>query len=161
MLQEYSRYRILQEFFDAPRTNFHMRELSRNTKIAQPSMLNHLKALGKEGLVLREKKSIYPTYRANRDNEAFKIYKRLNMVVRMYESKMLDVIYDVCFPSVIILFGSASLGEDSEESDIDIFIGAPQKKLDLEKYEKVLKRKINPFFEENFQRLNNELKTIL
>ena len=61
-------------------------------------------------------------------------------------------------PDVIILFGSASKGEDIEESDLDLFIQAPEKKLSLEKYEKLLNRGITLFFEENFSRLSNELK---
>ena len=128
MLQNYNRYRILQEFFDFPRKDFQMRELSRRTKIAQPSVINHLKALVKEKLILKEKKGIYPTFRANRDSESFKIYKKFNLIQRIYEYNLLDFIYDKCMPDVIILFGSASKGEDIEESDIDLFIQSPEKK---------------------------------
>ena len=53
MLQKYSRYRLMQEFFDAPTKAFSMRELSRKIKLAQPSVINHLKALLKEGLIVR------------------------------------------------------------------------------------------------------------
>lgn len=56
------------------------------------------------------------------------------------------------------MFGSASKGDDLEESDIDLFVQAPEKKIKLAKYEKLLKRKISLFFEENFSRLSKELK---
>ena len=62
-------------------------------------------------------------------------------------------------PDVIILFGSASKGEDIEGSDIDLYLQCEEKKLDLEKYEKELKRKINLFFEKNFNKLSEELKS--
>jgi predicted nucleotidyltransferase len=158
MIEKYSRYRILQEFFDFPRKSFQMRELSRNTKIAQPSVMNHLKALVKENLILKEKKGLYPAYIANRESEFFKDYKKADLMVKMKKAGLIDYIYDSCVPNVIILFGSASKGEDIEESDIDIYIQSSEKKLNFDKFEKMLKRKISPFFEEKFSRLSNELK---
>jgi predicted nucleotidyltransferase len=158
MLQKYSKYRIVQEFFDKPRTNFQMREISRRTGITQPSVVNNLKALAKEKFILREKKGLYPTYRANRDNDLFKLHKKFNIICRLHKCGLLDLIYDNCMPDTIILFGSASKGEDTEESDIDLFIQSPEKKFNLEKYEKLLNRKIAFFFEEDFSKLSNELK---
>lgn len=158
MLQKYSRYKILLEFFDSPRKDFQMREVSRRTKIAQPSVINHLKALAKEKLIVKEKKGIYPAFKANRDNELFRLYKKLNIIQRIYSNGLIDYIYDSCMPDVIILFGSAAKGEDIEESDIDLFVQAKEKKLVLSKYEKTLNRSIVLFFEENFSRLSSELK---
>ncbi|MFH0831828.1 MAG: nucleotidyltransferase domain-containing protein [archaeon] len=158
MLQEYSRYRILQEFFDFPTKNFQIRELSRIAKIAQLSVANHTKALIKKGLLVREKRGIYPSIKANRDNALFRLYKKLDLVCRIFQTGLLGSVYDSCMPDSIILFGSASKGEDVENSDIDLFVQAPEKKLNLEKYEKLLNRKITLFFEENFSRLPDELK---
>lgn len=158
MLRKYTTYKILQEFFDYPEKNFQMREISRNTKIAQPSVINHLKKLMKEKLILREKKGLYPTYAANRESEKFKAYKRTNMLLRLYDSKLIDYINDNCFPKVIILFGSASIGEDTEKSDIDLYVYSKTKELDLKKYEKILKRKINILYEEAFDKIREELK---
>lgn len=158
MLEKYSRYRILEEFFDFPLKDFQMREVSRKTRISQPSVINHLKGLLEEGLIKKEKKGIYPTFRANRDDELFKLHKRMNMILRIRKGGLLDYVYDSSVPDVIILFGSASKGEDTEGSDIDLFVQSPEKKLALEKYEKALNRKISIFFEENFSRLSKELK---
>ena len=158
MIQKYNKYIILQEFFYFPRKDFQMREISRITKIAQPSVINYLKSLIDEGLIVKEKKGIYPSFKANRDNESFKLYKKLNLIQQIYKSHLISYIYDSCLPSTIILFGSASKGEDIEESDIDLFIQSKEKKLELDKYEKILNREISLFFEENFSRLNKELK---
>lgn len=158
MIEKYSRYRILQEFFFSPRKEFQMREISRNTKISQPSVINHLKALIKENLIIKEKKGIYPAYRANRENESFKIYKKADFILQINQIGLVDYIYDSCLPNTIILFGSASKGEDIEESDIDLFIQSPEKKLNLEKYEKLLNKEISLFFKEDFSKLSNELK---
>lgn len=158
MLQNYSRYKILQEFFDFPTKNFQIRELSRRVKIAQPSVMNHLKFLVLNNLIIKDKKGLYPTYKANLDNELFKVYKKLNLILRVHQTGLVNHIYDSCLPSAIILFGSASKGEDLEESDIDLFIQAKEKRLDLIKYERLLNRRITLFFEENFSKLAIELK---
>lgn len=48
---------------------------------------------------------------------------------------------------VIILFGSYAKGEDIENSDIDLYIQTPSKKeLRTEKFEKLLKRKVQFLF---------------
>ncbi len=135
-----------------------MRELSRRTKIAQPSIIAHLKALVDEGLIIKEKKGIYPAFRANRDNNMFKLYKKFDLLYKLHQSGLLEYIYDGCVPDAIVLFGSASRGEDVEESDIDLFVQAPEKKLILRKYEKLLNRKIALFFKEDFSKLSTELK---
>lgn len=158
MIQNYNRYKILQEFLDFPRKKFQIRELSRRTKIAQTSVINHLKALLKENLIIKKKEDIYPYFIANRENEMFKIYKKLNLILKINQTGLINYIYDNCLPSCIILFGSASKGEDIEESDIDLFIQSKEKKLNLEKYERLLKRKISLFFEEYFSKLPDELK---
>jgi len=158
MIQNYSRYRILQEFFDSPRKDFQMRELSRRTEIAQTSVINHLKELLKEQLIIKEKKGIYPTFKANRDDEMFKLYKKNDLLLKIRQTGLVDFIYDSCLPDAIMLFGSASKGEDLEESDIDLYVQAREKKLNLQKYEKLLNRKITLFFKENFSELGNELK---
>jgi len=135
-----------------------MREISRRVKITQPAVVNHLKALVKDKLIVKEKNGLYPSFRANRDNSLFKIYKKINILLRMQQCGLLDYIYNSCIPDTIILFGSASKGEDIEESDIDFYVQAKKKRLNLEKYEKQINRKISLFFEENFSKLSNELK---
>lgn len=158
MLQKYSRYRILEEFFDYPRKEFYIRELSRATKIALPSVTNHLKALVSEGLVTKQKEGLYPNFIADRENDLFKLYKKFNLMHRIHETGLLKEIYDFFVPNAIILYGSASKGEDIEESDVDFFIQAKEKKIDVSKYEKLLKRKIHLFCEENFNKLSKELR---
>jgi len=161
MIEKYGRYRILKEFFNFPQKKFHIREISRMTEISQPSATNHLTALLKDKLILKEKTGIYPTYCSNRENGLFKIYKKIDLMLRMHETGFIDFVYDSAVPDSIILFGSASKGEDTEESDIDLFVQSPEKKLKLDKYEKLLKRQISIFFEENFSKLSKELKNNL
>lgn len=134
-----------------------MRELSRRVKLAQVSVINHLTALIKEGLVLKEKKGLYPSFRANRENKEFKLLKRQNLVWRIYKSGLMDVIDERVKPNCIVIFGSGSRGEDTEESDIDLFVQASETSLDLQLYEKALNRKINLLFESELKTLSKEL----
>ncbi len=158
MLQNYNRYKILQEFFNFPTYGFLIRELSRKTKISQPSVINHLKFLLKEDLIIKQKAKPYPLFKANRENKVFKILKVFNITLRIKTSGLLDYIWNKTFPNVIVLFGSCAKGEDIESSDIDLFIQAKEKNLILDKYERSLNRKISPFFKENFLRFPKELK---
>ena len=157
MLQDYSRYKLLQEFFDFPKKYFQIRELSRRIKLAQISITNHLKILLKENLIIKEKKHIYPSFRANINSELFKLLKKQNLYFRIKTSGLLDFLEEKTRPNCIILFGSASRGEDTEDSDIDLFVQSKELVLDMEKYEKSIKRKINLLFESNIKSLNKEL----
>jgi predicted nucleotidyltransferase len=157
MLQNYSRYRILQEFFESPKKDFYIRALSRATKIAAPSIMNHLDALLREGYIIREKNGIYPSFRANTDNCYYRLLKQQNLVFMLKKSGLLEFIEEKTKPNCIILFGSASRGEDTETSDIDLFVQSQSAGLNLEKYEKLLKRRIIPLFEPNLKSLSKEL----
>ncbi len=157
MVQKNSRELILTEFFDFPRKDFQMRELSRRTGVAQPSVINHLDILVGEGLILKERKSIYPSFRANRENINFKLLKRQKLIWRMRTLGLLDYLETEYTPNCIILFGSGSRGEDTEESDLDIFIQAEENELNLQKYEKKLNRKISLLFEPKIDALSKEL----
>ncbi|MBI5347033.1 MAG: nucleotidyltransferase domain-containing protein [Candidatus Aenigmarchaeota archaeon] len=157
MLQNYSRYKVLQEFFDFPRKSFQMRELSRMVKLAQPSVINHLEALQKEGLVIKEKRGIYPSFRANRESDDFKLLKKQNLAWRIYNCGLISFLDQELRPDCIVLFGSAARGEDTESSDIDMFIQAEETSLRLEKYERALNRKISLVFETKVTKLSKEL----
>ncbi len=157
MLQNYSKYRVLQEFFDFPRKSFQIREISRRIRLAQISVTNHVKALIEEKLIVKDYSGIYPSLRASRDNDDFKLLKKQNLVWRLYKSGFLGYIEKETRPDCIVLFGSASRGEDTENSDIDIFVQSKETRLDLGKYEKMLNRKINILFEPDIKELSKEL----
>lgn len=157
MLQNYSRYKLLQVFFDYPKKDFQIRELSRKIRLAQISIINHLKHLVKENLVIKENKLIYPSYKANTNNELFKLLKKQNLILRLKESGLIEFLEEQLRPNCIVLFGSASRGEDSEDSDTDIFLQSKEVNLDLNKFEKSLNRKINLLFEPSLKKLSEEL----
>lgn|SRR3989338_1509696 len=157
MLQNYNIYRILQLFFDQPTKLFQLREISRIADIGLPSAINHVKKLEKYGFVKKEKKSTYQSYIANKESEKYKLYKKIDIVLRLNESEFAEYLIKNTTPNAVILFGSASRGEDIESSDVDIFVLAKEEVLDLRKFERLTKRKINLYFEPNIKNLSKEL----
>jgi len=57
----------------------------------------------------------------------------------------------------VVLFGSASRGEDTENSDIDLFLQSGESDINVEKYENALNRKISILFESDIRKLGKEL----
>ena len=106
-----------------------------------PSVRNHVKKLEKEGVVKREKTGVYQSYIASK-NELFKVYKRNDILLRLQESGLVSFLADRFVPDAMVLFGSASRGEDVEESDIDLLVMAKEKSVDVRKFQNTLKRRI-------------------
>jgi predicted nucleotidyltransferase len=165
MIQKYGIWKVLRVFFDDPqaRDGFSIRYISKVANLATTSVRLHLEELCKEGpegypLVIKGKGISYPTYRANRESELFRFYKRMDILFRMEESGLLERLWDELSPKAIVLFGSASKGEDVKESDVDIFILAKEKKTELGKYESTLKRKVSLHFAAELNELPKELR---
>ncbi|MFH1105660.1 MAG: nucleotidyltransferase domain-containing protein [Candidatus Aenigmatarchaeota archaeon] len=160
MLQKYSRWKILQVFFDDPEANFQLREISRKAGIAVTSVKMHLKALSEEGLIAIEPrtKRKYPAYFANRMDNRFRLLKKINTVLTISYSGLLNYLNDKYMPDAIVLFGSAAKGEDTKDSDLDLFLLCSEKSPDLGKFEKALGRKISIFYSEDLGKLGSELK---
>lgn len=154
MLQNYNKYKILDLFFKFPRRNFQLREISRLAKIALPSTKKYLVDLTKNQLILENKETLYKSYNANTENKDFKLYKKVSTLIKLKD--LIDEIEDKINPDVIIIYGSASKGEDVEDSDIDLFIIGKEKTLNLKDFEKKLNRKIHIVFENNIKDVSKE-----
>lgn len=158
MIENYNRYRILEEFFDHPTKKFQLRELSRNTGISLPSIKDHVEKLVEKDFIKKVEEGVYPGFKAKR-NEKFKLYKRLNLVERLNENGLVEYLKEeLNEPDAIVLFGSAAYGEDIEKSDIDILVVCKEREIDLTEYEEKMNRKISLQFmkEENIKK-NKEL----
>jgi len=152
-----NKLKVMKLFFEEPSRNFQIRGVSRLTKIAVTSVKNYLEELQKDELVKKDKKTLYPSYVANQQNRLFRIYKQQFIIFKLYSSGLIDYLEDRLHPRCIILFGSAGKGEYNKDSDIDIFMQTSEKSINLTKFEKILKHKISLFFEENINKLSNEL----
>ena len=157
MIQNYSKWLVLREFFDDPEGGFTIRLLSKKIGLAATSVKLHLDNLLKDSLILKESGVSYPVYKANRENEIFRFYKKIDMLFRIKECGLVEKLEDA-YPQAIILFGSAARGEDDAHSDIDLFLLCKEKKTDLQKFEKALKRAISLHFSEDLNKLPKELR---
>ncbi len=163
MLQNYNKWKVLGVFFDDPMPEgggFQLRELSRKIKLAPISVKRYLKEMEKEGIITKLKSRVqgFPLYKANVDSEKYRFYKKINTLSLIFESGLLKYIQEEAMPDAIVLFGSASRGEDTRKSDLDIFIQCKKTKLDMNKYEKSIGRNINLFFAEKLDELSTELR---
>ena len=158
MLENYNRYRILQEFFKKPTKKHQLRELSRATDISLPTVKDHVEKLQEMGFVEKNEEGVYPGYEASRNDE-FKLYKKLDLERKLHLTGLVDHLNEkLSQPDAIVLFGSAANGEDIEESDIDILAVCKEKDVDLKKFEKKFNRKINiQFIDKDELKKNNKL----
>jgi predicted nucleotidyltransferase len=163
MLQKYNKWKVLNVFFENPITKdsgFQLREISRIASLATTSVKLYLTEMVDEGLIIKTKHRLfkYPVYHANFDSMEFRFLKKIDTIIALRESGLIEYLENQCMPDVIILFGSASKGEDTMESDIDLFLLSKERKLDFHEFETKIKRNISLIFSEDFGELSNELK---
>lgn len=137
--------KILNIFFDYPTKKFHIRELSRISKLNPNTVINILENLRKEGLIERKKKKHLVEVSAIVE-EKFKTSKRLSNLKRLYGSEIINFLKNEFLPEAIVVIGSYSTGEDIENSDVDLIVISKKdyiKNMGLNKFEKSLNRKIH------------------
>ncbi len=147
--------KILELFFKKPITGFQMREVIRLTKLGNPTVVRGLNLLTKKKLIKKSKGRVYPFYEANLEDSFFKKLKIFYNLVCLEDA--VKKIVEKTRPNCIVLFGSGKKGEDTEQSDIDLFVQAERKEINFSNSEKKLNRKINVLFESDLSKLNKEL----
>jgi predicted nucleotidyltransferase len=149
-------------FFDNPTEELYLMDISRRLGLAHTSVLANLLSLIKEGVITKKTLSRgsrrFPVYSANMNDKRYKKHKKLYNLLNIMESGLVESVEQVVMPKSIVLFGSYSRGEDTEESDIDLFVESLEKKIDLPKFEKILNRKIQLHFNRDFSSYPVELK---
>ena len=135
---------VLRFFLENPTTEIHLRELSRQTQISFPWVRKIVLQLSKEGYVLKKEERGLVLVKANRDNQLFLALKKSANFFSLFQIRLIEKLVELYErPQTIILFGSYSRGEDTEESDVDIAIITRRKcTISLSSFEKKLKRKI-------------------
>lgn len=148
---------IMRLFFENPSKEFQIRGIARELKASKTAISYQIKILFKRKLIIRNNKGIFPSFIANNTSEAYRFHKRQYFLERIIESGLLDYIEEQANPKCIILFGSFAKAEYDEKSDIDLFVQSGERTLDLGKFERRLKHKINALFEPDLDRLSPEL----
>lgn len=162
MLQKSNTSRVEEVFFISPTKEHYLMDISRNVKLAHTSVKRNLKKLVRDGLIkeLLEKrgKRKFPIYKANLGSKLYKIHKIVYNFSSLFQSGLIEFIEGKLSPKSIVLFGSFQRGEDTENSDIDLFVECKKKDLDFSDFEKKLKRKVEIHFNEDFTSYSKELK---
>ena len=162
MLQKSSMVRVLEFFFINPSKEHSLKNISKKVKLAHTSVKNNLNKLVKLRLILesieKRGKRKFPVYKANRDYKFFRNYKIIHNLSSVLESGLIGFIEEKLMPKSIILFGSYRKGEDTENSDIDLFIECKEEKLNLKIFEKKMGKRIQLHFKENFNLYPKELR---
>lgn len=162
MIEKSTIERVLEIFFENPAREFHLRELSRLLKLSMPTIISATDTLSRENLIIKAKGRVLTKAKANRESEKFLRHKRVYNLKKVYDSGIVDYIsISYNHPKAIMLFGSYSRGEDTENSDIDIAV-LTKKNLSLSfaKYEKTLKKGVN-IHEIDLDRISPEFKSNL
>jgi DNA-binding Lrp family transcriptional regulator len=148
--------------------SLNQRGIAKLLKVSPTAVSNSLSDLEKEGLIKAEKSKTMNLVliEFNRDSEKAISFKRVENLKMIYESGLDRFLYDKFPGCTIILFGSYSKGEDvwfgemdDRSSDIDIaIIGTKGKAVDLESFEKNLKREIIIQFYNSWKEIHKYLK---
>jgi predicted nucleotidyltransferase len=136
--------RIKEYFFINPTIKLRVRQIERELNLPLPSVIRYIKELNQEQILKAEMIAKIRLYSADRSSDVFLTEKRLYNIKTL--TPVVNFLIDKYNNPTIVLFGSYSRGEDTEDSDIDLFIETPIKKQEnLEKFEKKLNRKIQLF----------------
>lgn len=143
-------------FFINPTGKLRVRDIERKACVPLPSAIRYANELVSEGLLKRTKISGVVFYSADRSSQKFTVEKRLFNIGQLFESGLSSLLKEKYGNPAIVVFGSYAIGEDVEDSDIDIFITSCVKpEADLKPYEKKLHRKIQLFVHESITSVKN------
>lgn len=138
---------------------FSQRDIAQMLKVSPMAITNSMKGLKENNLIKLEKTKTINFISFNRENGRAVELKRTENIKNIYLSGLSDYLEQQLAGGTIILFGSYSLGEDTSTSDVDIaVIERKDKKMDLDKYEKTLHRKINLNFYNSWSEIHQHLK---
>ena len=125
------------------RNSYYVRELAKILSISAGAASGHLRALEESGFVTSERKGRTLLFRASishpivREAKIFATLLELSPLIAAGQSGIVRM----------ILFGSCAVGEDSEESGIDLYIETTDRqaaKVLISRHEASISRKISP-----------------
>ncbi len=134
----------LKPFFEDCYRRINVREYAKLMQISPPTASKILAYHNAENLLLKVTYRNYLLFYANKESKRFidlsRIYwdYRLKDLVTFMEKKLTN--------PTIILFGSLSKAETKSDSDLDLAVFAHKKDLNIESFEKKIKRKIQLFW---------------
>ena len=144
----------LRPFFEDCYRRINVREYAKIAEISPPTASKMLDSYHHEGLLSKEKFRNYIMFYANKDNKQFTDLSRMYWSIKLKE--LTDLMEKELTTPTIILFGSLSKAEAKSDSDIDLAVFAYKKELDINSFEKKLKRKIQIFWFKSIKDIKNK-----
>ena len=141
-----SNWKLLFPIFKYPTKGLSLREIAKISSLSHTYVRKKIKFLVEEDIVFVEKRHSAHYVYGNYNNERFIEMKKYYNLLSLTDLK--EFLIKRYSPKVIILFGSYSRGEDTEKSDIDLYVeGVPLINDDknLKSFEEQLCRKIDLF----------------
>ncbi len=146
---------IKEYFFINPTAKLRVREIERTLKLPLPSVIRYCRELEQEDILAIAKTGNVAFYTTNR-SEKYLLEKKLYNIKQIYESGLINYLKIELSNPAIVLFGSYAKGEDTEDSDIDLYIETPsKKKIALDEFERKLQRRIQVFRHKNIEEIKN------
>ncbi len=152
---------ILRLFFFKAGVTLNQRAIARFLKVSQPAIVKAIPGLEKKNLIKtkQDKDSRRWSIELNRDSQKVMQLKRADNLRQIYDSALAEYLEDNFPGATLILFGSYSRGDDTLNSDIDLaVIGRKEQHLNLDKFGKMLERKITINFYDSLKSLAKEMK---
>ena len=135
------------------------RDIANILEVSPTAVANSTKNLKSRNLVKIEKTKTINFVSYNRDEKRSIELKRVENLKSIIISGLSDYLEKELAGATIVVFGSYSIGEDTNTSDIDIaVIERKDKVLHLDLYEKTLNRKINVNFYDSWKYIKKSLK---
>ncbi len=153
-------HEILRLLFIKADISLNARAIAKSLEVSQPAVSKALPLLEKESIIKlkKDKDSKRLAIELNRDNHHIIWLKRADNFKQLYESGLVQFLYDKFPGATIILFGSYAFGEDTHTSDIDLaIIGEQKKEIKFIRYEEILERKIIINYYDSFKKINKYL----
>lgn len=143
----------LAPFFEDCYRRISVREYANLIAVSPPTASNILTNYSKLSLLIKEKDRNYIFFHANNKNKQFIDLSRAYWSIRL--SGLIEHLEHKLVSPTIVLFGSLSKGEAKQDSDIDLTIFANKKDINIENFEKKLKRKIQIFWFKSAKDIKN------
>lgn len=151
---------LLNFLYIYPTKSFRGRELAKQLKKPASGVIQSARKLEKKSLVAISKDFIL-SIKLNRENKKVFTLKKIHNLASLHESGLVTFLADEFPSAALVLFGSYSRGDDTEESDIDIaVVGYNERRFAerLQPYEQQLGRHIEVHFFKSMNDIHKDLR---
>jgi len=152
----FKEFNFLKPFLEEPTREYNVREFAKLVKMSPATASKNLKEFSKKSFLVYRKERNLDLYKANLEGSSYRDVKIYYNIQKIRNSMILDELNQFYLKPTVVLFGSASTGLDTLDSDFDILvISEKNEKIDLEKYEKKLNRGIQLFVYKSIKQIKN------